>query len=159
VISSTWHVDTAVSLPKIAIPNAVEVTVSLPVEPPPARTVTGVSVTISEFRVFLAPASHSASHPVGSGSGAGKKVKSVKASRPVSVINAILQILILSEIAPAPLSKLKIVPSVIDKGLPLTLPPFSRLTVIFEVGNVVISCSIIFFICATHAQLTEEAIP
>ena len=139
-MSSTVHVEMAVLFPRIAIPNAVEVIVSFPVEPPPARTVTFVPLPTKDCSVVLTPASHAASQPVGSGLGAGKKVKPVKVSFPVNVIKAILQMLIRSEIAPEELVKLKIVPFVMLPGLPLTEPPLSRLTVMFEVGNVVIIC-------------------
>ena len=133
-------------LPNIAIPYAVEVTVLIPVAPPPARTFTRVPVPTKACRVALTPASHSASHPVGSGTGGGKNVKPVKVSVPVSVINAILQILMRSVIIPAGFTKFKIVSSVITNGLPVAEPPLSKLTVICEDGYVVIICSKIFLI-------------
>ena len=67
-------------------------------------------------------------------------------SLPVSVMKAILQILMRSDIVPEEVDKLKIVLFVILNGLPLTLPPLSKLTVIFEVGNRVIICAMMFFI-------------
>ena len=133
-------------LPIIAAPNAVLVTVSFPVELPPARTVTVVEVPTNDCSVALTPASHSASQPVGSGLGGGRKVNPVKLLLPVNVTKAILQILIRSDIVPDPFAKLKTVLLVILKGLPLTEPPLSKLTVKFDVGYLVIICCIIFFI-------------
>lgn len=133
-------------LPIIAAPNAVVVTVSFPVEPPPARTVTFVVVPTKACSVALIPASHSASQPVGSGSGGSRKVNPVNVLPPGSVIKAILQILIRSDIAPEELAKLKMVLLVILNGLPLTEPPLSKLTVIFEAGYATIICSMMFFI-------------
>ena len=139
-MSSTVHVDTAVLFPRIAIPNAVDVTVLLPVEPPPALTVTFVPLPTKDCSVALTPASHSASQPVGNGLGGGRNVNPVKVAFPVNEINAILQMLIRSEIAPEELSKLNMVLFVMLPGLPLTEPPLSRLTVMFKVGNAVIIC-------------------
>lgn len=142
-------------LPMIAIPNAVDVTVLFPVEPPPARTVTLVVVPTKDCRVVLTPASHSASQPVGSGSGGPTKVNPVKLSLPVSVIKAILQILIRSDIAPEEFARLKIVLLVILNGLPLTEPPLSKLTVMFELGYRAMICSMMFSIWAIHAHPTS----
>jgi hypothetical protein len=117
-MSSTVHVDIAVLFPRIAIPNAVDVTVSFPVVLPPARTVTFVSVPTKDCSVALTPASHSASQPVGSGLGGGKKVNPVKVLPAGNLINAILQMLIRSEIAPEELAKLNIVSFVMPPALP-----------------------------------------
>ena len=85
-IFSTRHVDTAILLFNIVTPNAVEVTVTFPVETLPALTTTFLLVQTNDCRVALTPASHSASQPVGNGSGGSKKLNPVKLALPVNVI-------------------------------------------------------------------------
>ncbi len=139
----------------MAIPNAVLVTDLLPVELPPALTVT-LSPPTKDCKVFRTPSSHCASQPSGSGSGGGKKVNPVKVSVPESEINAILQILILSFIAPAAVVRLNIESSVILSGLPLAVPPFSKFKAILDSGNATIICSIMFAIWFMQAHPTPE---